>query len=82
MKYEEGMGLVEAALEGAKLRFCPILVIGGIIAATFVAVFLIPVLFYFMEKFIGKKKNPEPADREGPRGWNGRARRGKRGVQS
>ncbi len=99
-KYEEWMGLVEAALEGAKLRFRPILVIGGILAATFIAVFLIPVLFYFVEKFIGKKKkrrrssqnprpsssrirhHPEPADREGPRGWNGRARRGKRGVQS
>jgi len=55
-KYEEWMGLVEAALEGAKLRFRPILVIGGILAATFIAVFLIPVLFYFVEKFIGKKK--------------------------
>ncbi len=44
-KYEEWMGLVE----GAKLRFRPILVIGGILAATFISVFLIPVLFYFVE---------------------------------
>jgi len=51
------MGLVEAALEGAKLRFRPILVIGGILAATFIAVFLVPVLFYFVEKFIGKRKS-------------------------
>ncbi|HEY6070625.1 MAG TPA: efflux RND transporter permease subunit, partial [Chthoniobacterales bacterium] len=86
MKYEQGLGLVEAALEGAKLRLRPILmtsfafilgclplarasgagalsrqvmgfsVIGGMLAASFIAVFLIPVLFYLVEKFKGGNK--------------------------
>ena len=34
-------------------------VIGGMLAATFVSIFLIPVLFYVVEKMSGKKK-PEP----------------------
>jgi HAE1 family hydrophobic/amphiphilic exporter-1 len=81
MKYEEGLGLVEAALESAKLRLRPILmtsfafilgcvplatasgagalsrqvmgyvVIGGMLASSFVSVFLIPVLFYLVERF-------------------------------
>ena len=85
MKHEEGLGLIEAALEGAKLRLRPILmtsfafilgcvplakasgagaasrqvmgfvVIGGMLAASFFAIFLIPVLFYLVEKFTGKK---------------------------
>jgi HAE1 family hydrophobic/amphiphilic exporter-1 len=85
MKYEEGLGLVEAALEGARLRLRPILmtsfafilgcvplarasgagalsrqvmgyvVIGGMLAASFLAVFLIPVLFYLVEKLMGGK---------------------------
>jgi HAE1 family hydrophobic/amphiphilic exporter-1 len=84
-KYEEGLGLIEAALEGAKLRLRPILmtsfafilgclplarangagalsrqvmgfvVIGGMLAATCIAVFLIPVLFYIVEKLTGGK---------------------------
>jgi HAE1 family hydrophobic/amphiphilic exporter-1 len=98
MKYEQGMGLVEAALEGARLRFRPILmtsfafilgcvplarasgagalgrqvmgfvVIGGMLGASFIAVFLIPVLFYLVERFMGKKKmltdatEPAPVD--------------------
>jgi HAE1 family hydrophobic/amphiphilic exporter-1 len=33
-------------------------VIGGMLAATFVSIFLIPVLFYFVEK-ISRKKGPE-----------------------
>lgn len=85
MKVEEGMPLIEGALEGAKLRLRPILmtsfafilgcvplakasgagglsrqvmgftVIGGMLAASFIAIFLIPSLFYLVEKFTGKK---------------------------
>ena len=92
MKHEEGLGLVEAALEGAKLRLRPILmtsfafilgcvplakasgagalsrqvmgfvVIGGMLAASFIAIFLIPVLFYIVEKISGGKRHtPAPA---------------------
>jgi HAE1 family hydrophobic/amphiphilic exporter-1 len=86
MKHEQGLGLIEAALEAAKLRLRPILmtsfafilgcvplarasgagalsrqvmgfvVIGGMLAASFIAIFLIPVLFYLVEKFTGGKK--------------------------
>lgn len=36
-------------------------VIGGMLAATFIAIFIIPVTFYFVEKFIvGKKHDAEP----------------------
>jgi HAE1 family hydrophobic/amphiphilic exporter-1 len=88
MKYEEGLPLIEAALEGARLRLRPILmtsfafilgcvplakasgagaisrqvmgfaVIGGMLAASFLAIFLIPVLFYLVEKLTGKPKGP------------------------
>lgn len=85
--YERGEPLVDAALEGARLRLRPILmtsfafilgvaplavssgtgaagrqimgtiVAGGTIAASFIAVFLIPVAFYVISKFsAGKKK--------------------------
>jgi hydrophobic/amphiphilic exporter-1 (mainly G- bacteria), HAE1 family len=87
MKHEQGLGLIEAALEGAKLRLRPILmtsfafilgcvplarasgagalsrqvmgfvVIGGMLAASFIAVFLIPVLFYLVERFTGGTKH-------------------------
>ncbi len=101
MKLEQGLGLVEAALEGAKLRLRPILmtsfafilgcvplarasgagalsrqvmgfvVIGGMLAASFIAVFLIPVLFYLVERFMGGKKHspigqPAPMGTEPP----------------
>ena len=86
MKYEEGIRLVEAALEGARLRLRPILmtsfafilgcvplaiasgagalsrqvmgfvVIGGMIAASFIAIFLIPVLFYLVGEDHGQKE--------------------------
>jgi HAE1 family hydrophobic/amphiphilic exporter-1 len=89
MKHEEGLDLVTASLEGAKLRLRPILmtsfafilgcvplatasgagalsrqvmgyvVIGGMLAASFIAIFLIPVLFYLVEKFSGKKQHPK-----------------------
>ena len=91
MKHEQGLGLVEAALESAKLRLRPILmtsfafilgcvplakasgagalsrqvmgyvVIGGMLAASFIAIFLIPVLYYLVERFMGGKKQPAPS---------------------
>ncbi len=88
MGYEEGKPLIDAALEGAKLRLRPILmtsfafilgcvplarasgagamsrqvmgftVIGGMLAASFIAIFLIPVIFYIIEKLGGEKHKP------------------------
>ena len=85
MEYEKGKPLVEATLEGARLRLRPILmtsfafilgcvplaiasgagsisrqvmgytVIFGMLAASFIAIFLIPVTFYVVEKMGGKK---------------------------
>ncbi|MEJ0091200.1 MAG: multidrug efflux RND transporter permease subunit [Limisphaerales bacterium] len=85
MGYEEGKPLMEAALDGARLRLRPILmtsfafilgcvplatatgagavsrrvmgctVIGGMLAASFIAIFLIPVIFYIIEKLGGEK---------------------------
>jgi multidrug efflux pump len=100
-EYEKGKPLLDAALEGARLRLRPILmtsfafifgclplwfatgsgavarrvlgstVIGGMIAASAIAIFLIPVTFYVIEKlFAGRKTEavqqvsppkPEPA---------------------
>jgi hydrophobic/amphiphilic exporter-1 (mainly G- bacteria), HAE1 family len=87
-EYEKGKPLLEAALEGARLRLRPILmtsfafifgmlplwfasgsgavarrilgstVIGGMIAASAIAIFLIPVTFYVVEKFATRKKSP------------------------
>jgi HAE1 family hydrophobic/amphiphilic exporter-1 len=94
MEYEKGKPLLDATLEGAKLRLRPILmtsfafilgcvplaiasgagglsrrimgsaVIGGMLAATIIGVFLIPVFYYVVEK-IGGKKPAAPA--EGPK---------------
>jgi HAE1 family hydrophobic/amphiphilic exporter-1 len=92
--YEQGKPLIDATLEGARLRLRPILmtsfafilgcvplakasgagalsrqvmgfaVIGGMSAASFIAIFLIPVTFYVVEKLGGAKheaaKPPEP----------------------
>jgi HAE1 family hydrophobic/amphiphilic exporter-1 len=90
---EKGMGLVEAALEGAKLRLRPILmtsfafilgcvplwtaagsgaesrkilgtvVIVGMLAATGIAIFIIPALFVLVEKLAGKGK-PKAKEKE------------------
>ena len=95
MKHEEGMALIDAALEGAKLRLRPILmtsfafmlgcvplatatgagalsrqimgfvIIGGMIFASFLAIFLIPVLYYMVERISGKKK-PSAEERTAP----------------
>jgi HAE1 family hydrophobic/amphiphilic exporter-1 len=91
MGYEQGKPLIDAALEGAKLRLRPILmtsfafilgcvplakasgagalsrqvmgfaVIGGMCAASFIAIFLIPVSFYVVEKLGGSKHEPARA---------------------
>jgi HAE1 family hydrophobic/amphiphilic exporter-1 len=88
---EKGKPLVEAALEGARLRFRPILmtsfafilgcvplwiatgsgavsrrilgtvVITGMLAATIIAIFLIPVLFVVVERLAGPGKTKAPA---------------------
>ena len=85
MGYDQGKPLLDATLEGAKLRLRPILmtsfafilgcvplakasgagalsrqvmgftVIGGMCAASFIAIFLIPVTFYVVEKLGGAK---------------------------
>ena len=90
MGYEEGKPLMDAALEGARLRLRPILmtsfafilgcvplatatgagavsrrvmgctVIGGMLCASFIAIFLIPVIFYIIEKLGGEKHSAAP----------------------
>jgi HAE1 family hydrophobic/amphiphilic exporter-1 len=101
-EYEKGKPLLDAALEGARLRLRPILmtsfafifgllplwfasgsgavarrvlgstVIGGMIAASAIAIFLIPVTFYVIERLFAERKEkpatpqvsppqPEPA---------------------
>jgi HAE1 family hydrophobic/amphiphilic exporter-1 len=89
--YEQGKPLIDATLEGAKLRLRPILmtsfafilgcvplakasgagalsrqvmgfaVIGGMCAASFIAIFLIPACFYVIEKLKGHKPSDAPA---------------------
>ena len=85
VEYENGRSIMDAALEGAKLRLRPILmtsfafilgcvplaiasgsgavsrkvmgtaVIGGMLTATCIAIFIIPALFYIVEKVAHKK---------------------------
>ncbi len=85
---EKGKPLVDAALEGARLRLRPILmtsfafilgcvplwiatgagavsrqimgttVIGGMLAASLIGIFLIPAIFYLVEKWSGADKEP------------------------
>ncbi len=91
MGYEQGKSLMDAALEGAKVRLRPILmtsfafilgcvplwtaagagavsrqvmgtaVIGGMLASSVIAIFIIPALFYVVEK-LGGTKHPKPAE--------------------
>jgi HAE1 family hydrophobic/amphiphilic exporter-1 len=86
-EHEKGKALLDAALEGARLRLRPILmtslafifgllplwfatgsgavarrilgstVIGGMIAASAIAIFLIPVMFYVVEKLAAGRKS-------------------------
>jgi hydrophobic/amphiphilic exporter-1 (mainly G- bacteria), HAE1 family len=90
-RYEQGQGLVDAALEGARLRLRPILmtsfafilgcvplwvasgagsvarqimgttVIGGMAASSAIAIFFIPAIFYFVERFSGAALQKSPA---------------------
>jgi HAE1 family hydrophobic/amphiphilic exporter-1 len=87
-RYDQGKPLVEAALEGARLRLRPILmtsfafifgclplwtatgagaaarrmlgtaVVSGMLAATFLGIFIIPALFVFVERFSSRKRAP------------------------
>ena len=89
LELEKGRDLVDAALEGARLRLRPILmtsfafilgcfplwaatgsgaagrrilgtvVIVGMLAATVIAIFFIPVTFYVVERLTGNHKEPE-----------------------
>jgi HAE1 family hydrophobic/amphiphilic exporter-1 len=95
-EYEHGKPLVDAALEGARLRLRPILmtsfafilgsvplwtasgagavarqimgttVIGGMLAASLLGVFFIPVVFYLVEKWSGAGKEHAPASLPSP----------------
>jgi HAE1 family hydrophobic/amphiphilic exporter-1 len=88
MKFEEGMTLMEAAMEAGRVRLRPILmtsfafvlgcvplamasgagaisrrvmgiaVIGGMLAATGIAIFVIPALFYLISRISGVKHEP------------------------
>jgi HAE1 family hydrophobic/amphiphilic exporter-1 len=87
---EKGQPLVDAALEGARLRLRPILmtsfafilgclplwlaqgagavgrqilgtvVIAGMLAATGIGIFLVPLLFVLVERLAGRERRPEP----------------------
>jgi len=93
MEYEKGRPLLEAALEGARLRLRPILmtsfafilgcvplakasgagalsrqimgfaVIGGMLAASFIAIFITPALYAMVEKLSGRKPGGTPAEK-------------------
>jgi HAE1 family hydrophobic/amphiphilic exporter-1 len=86
LRVESGMGLIEATLEGARLRLRPIVmtslafgfgvlplaiasgagagaqkaigtsVLGGMITATFLAIFFIPLFFVIVSRLFGRKK--------------------------
>ncbi|MDD3579954.1 MAG: efflux RND transporter permease subunit [Desulfobacca sp.] len=91
-KVDEGMGLIAATLEGAKLRLRPIVmtslafgfgvlplalasgagagaqkaigtgVLGGMVTATFLAIFFIPLFFVMVVQLFAKKKVPQSAE--------------------
>jgi multidrug efflux pump len=95
-EYEKGKPLIDAALEGARLRLRPILmtsfafifgclplwfatgsgavarrvlgstVIGGMIAASGIAIFLIPVTFYVIERIFTAQGAPEQHNTQDP----------------
>ena len=97
-EYEKGKALVDAALEGAKLRLRPILmtsfafilgcvplwiatgagsvgrqilgttVIGGMLASTGIAIFIIPALYVLVERIasLGKRREQHAPSRTGP----------------
>jgi HAE1 family hydrophobic/amphiphilic exporter-1 len=103
MKKEQGVGVIEAALEAAKLRLRPILmtsfafilgvlplvraagagaesrkvmgmaVFSGLLIATVLAIYLVPMLFVMVETYLvrGKKKDPPGEAKEPPAGAGG-----------
>jgi HAE1 family hydrophobic/amphiphilic exporter-1 len=90
LEYERGKPLMEAALEGARLRLRPIImtsfafilgcvplwratgsgavarrimgttVVGGMLAATALAIFFIPVTYYVIERLAGRGREKQP----------------------
>ena len=96
LAYERGTPLLEAALEGARLRLRPIImtsfafilgcvplwfasgsgavarrvmgttVIGGMLAATLIAIFFIPVTYYVVERFAANRRQRAPQGVSGP----------------
>jgi HAE1 family hydrophobic/amphiphilic exporter-1 len=94
-EYEKGKPLLDATLEGARLRLRPILmtsfafifgtfplwiatgagsvsrqiigtvIIGGTLAASVIGIFLIPPIFFLVEKWSGAGKQPQLAQAEG-----------------
>lgn len=98
LEYEKGKPLLDATLEGAKLRLRPILmtsfafilgcvplalasgagavarnvmgvcVIGGMLAASFLGIFLVPVCFYVVERISGGKRHGPGNDKNDPAG--------------
>ena len=97
-EYEKGKPLIDAALEGSRLRLRPILmtsfafifgclplwfasgsgavarrilgstVIGGMVAASGIAIFLIPVTFYVIERFFAGRKGRSAGQEKKPSG--------------
>lgn len=95
---KEGMSLIDATVEAAKLRFRPIImtslafslgvvplaiatgasaasqnaigtgVLGGMISATILAVFFVPVFFVFIMKMFGRNKPEQQASADAPEG--------------
>lgn len=98
IKMEHGMGIMEAALEAARLRFRPILmtslafilgvlplalshgagagarnsvgtgVMGGMLAATFLAIFFVPLFFEMITKLFGSHDSAAPDEAQHPAG--------------
>jgi multidrug efflux pump len=102
VEYEKGRSIVDAALEGAKLRLRPILmtsfafilgcvplaiasgsgavarkvmgtaVIGGMVTATCIAIFIIPATFYLVEKLAHRKDTGKHEPHKGSNTSEGR----------
>jgi HAE1 family hydrophobic/amphiphilic exporter-1 len=96
VEYEKGKSIMDAALEGARLRLRPILmtsfafilgcvplaiatgsgaiarqvmgtgVIGGMLAASFIAIFLIPMTFYIVERLAHRERSAKDPSEAAP----------------
>ena len=106
MKYDEGMSIKDAALEGARVRLRPILmtsfafilgcvplaiasgsgaisrrvmgtgVIGGMLTASFIAIFVVPASFYMFEKLVHREEVEESPSAVPPEGSPSRTNKG------